>query len=140
LVVRDFVRYVWRHFANGSAKANGEQPTANNENFGDNFMNITLASAAIPSQLKIPTPHDIAKSEKAARNFEAMLLTPVLDALQKTFSGAEDSSTPGASDYRLMGTQALAQSIAARGGIGIGQLILRHLQPTKVPGGGGTGV
>jgi Rod binding domain-containing protein len=84
--------------------------------------------------------NDVAKNEKAARDFEAMLLTPVLDALQKTFSGAQDSSTPGASDYRLMGTQALAQSIAARGGIGIGQLILRHLQPPKVPGWGGTGV
>jgi Rod binding domain-containing protein len=103
-------------------------------------MNITLASAAIPAQLKTPVPRDIAKNEKAARDFEAMLLTPVLDALQKTFSGGEVSSTLGASDYRLMGTQALAQSIAARGGIGIGQLILRHLQPPKVPGGGGTGV
>jgi Rod binding domain-containing protein len=35
-----------------------------------------------------------------------------------------------------MSTQALAQSIAARGGIGIAQLILRHLQPPKVSGGG----
>ena len=32
-------------------------------------------------------------------------------------------------------SQALAQAIAARGGIGIAQLILRHLQPPKVSGG-----
>ena len=75
------------------------------------------------------------KNEKAARDFEAMLLTPELDALQKTFAGNEDAKTPGASDYRAMGNQALAQAIAARGGIGIAQLILRHLQPPKVPGG-----
>jgi Rod binding domain-containing protein len=76
-----------------------------------------------------------AKNEKAARDFEALLLTPVLESLQKTFSGSESDQTPGAADYHLMATQALAQSMAARGGIGIGELILRHLQPPKVSGG-----
>jgi Rod binding domain-containing protein len=80
---------------------------------------------------------DIAKNEKAARDFEAVLLTPVLDALQKTFSSfgaSSDSTTVGANDYRQMGTEALAQSIAVRGGIGIAQMILSHLQSPKVPG------
>jgi len=95
-------------------------------------MNITLDTSSIP----LPAASAL-KNEKAARDFEAMLLTPVLDSLQKTFAGdSEDAKMPGASDYRLMATQALAQSIAARGGIGIGQLILRHLQPPKVSGGG----
>jgi Rod binding domain-containing protein len=83
-----------------------------------------------------PAVKPVMKNEKAARDFEAMLLTPLLDSLQKTFAGTSaDTNTPGASDYRLMGTEALAQSIAARGGIGIAQLILRHLQPPKVSGG-----
>jgi Rod binding domain-containing protein len=56
--------------------------------------------------------------------------------LQKTFAGDSEDKTTGASDYRQMGSQALAQAIAARGGIGIAQLILRHLQPPKVSGGG----
>jgi len=95
-------------------------------------MNITLDTSSIP----LPAASAL-KNEKAARDFEAMLLTPVLDSLQKTFAGdSEDAKTPGASDYRLMATEALAQSLAARGGIGIGQLILRHLQPPKVSGGG----
>jgi len=94
--------------------------------------NRNPASAANPAAVKAAL-----RNEKAARDFEAMLLTPVLDSLQKTFAGnSEDANAPGASDYRLMGTQALAQSIAARGGIGIAQLILRHLQPPKVSGGG----
>ena len=110
-------------------------------------MNITLASTSIPPPAANPPAakpflaRDAAKNEKAARDFEAMLLTPLLDALQKTFAGtSEDAKTPGASDYRLMASGALAQSIAARGGIGIAQLVLDHLQPPKVPGGGGTGV
>ena len=101
-------------------------------------MNITLPSTS--AHLNTSSPPDAksvnAKNEKAARDFEALLLTPVLDALQKTFAGDEDAKTPGASDYRQMGSQALAQAIAARGGIGIAQLILRHLQPPKVSGGG----
>ncbi|MGA7294517.1 MAG: hypothetical protein WBW53_09240 [Terriglobales bacterium] len=100
-------------------------------------MNIGIASNTVP--LTAGNPPDaktVAKNEKAARDFEAMLLTPVLDALQKTFGGdPEDDKIPGASDYRLMGTQALAQSIAERGGIGIARLVLSHLQPPKVSGG-----
>jgi len=97
------------------------------------FNRLTMASAAA---MKTAGKHDVAKNEKAARDFEAMLLTPVLDALQKTFSGSSEDKTTGASDYRQMGSQALAQAIAARGGIGIARLILRHLQPPKVSGGG----
>lgn len=91
-------------------------------------LNMTAAN---PATLKT-----VLKNEKAARDFEAMLLTPVLDSLQKTFAGnSEDANIPGASDYRQMATAALAQAIAARGGIGIAQLILRHFEPPKVSGG-----
>ena len=103
-----------------------------------NPMNVSLsASRNHMTTANPPVAKAVLKNEKAARDFEAMLLTPLLDSLQKTFAGnSEDANTPGASDYRLMGTEALAQSIAARGGFGIAQLILRHLQPPKVSGGG----
>lgn len=101
-------------------------------------MNITLAATSIPPQsANLLSAKAALKNAKAARDFEAMLLTPLLDSLQKTFAGdSRDSKTPGASDYRQMATQALAQSMAARGGIGIARLILRHLEPPKVSGGG----
>jgi len=105
-------------------------------------MNISLSASVDPmTTMNPPDARAVAKNEKAARDFEAMLLTPVFDSLQKTFSGdSEDAKTPGASDYRAMGTQALAHAIADRGGIGIARLILRHLQPPKVSGAGGTEV
>ena len=87
------------------------------------------ATSADPAAVKAEL-----KNEKAAQDFEALLLGPVLDSLQKSFAGNEDAHTVGAADYRQMGTQALAQAIAARGGIGIAQLILHHLQPPKVSG------
>ncbi len=101
-------------------------------------MNVSLSASLSRMTTANPPPAKaVLKNEKAARDFEALLLTPVLDALQKTFAGvSEDSKTTGASDYRQMGSQALAQAIAARGGIGIAQLILRHLQPPKVSGEG----
>ena len=100
-------------------------------------MNITLASSMARLTPSPPSAKAVAKNEKAARDFEALLLTPVLDSLQKTFTGtSEETKTPGADDYRLMGSQALAQAIAARGGIGIAQMVLRHLQLLKVSGGG----
>ncbi|MGA8540232.1 MAG: rod-binding protein [Terriglobales bacterium] len=99
-------------------------------------MNITLAETPIPPAANPPSAKTVLKNEKAALDFEAMLLAPVLDSLQKTFAGdSEDSKTPGASDYRHMATQALAQSMAARGGIGIAKLILRHWGTPKVSGG-----
>lgn len=100
-------------------------------------MNIPLSASV--SRVSAATPPDakaVLKNQKAARDFEALLLTPVLDSLQKTFAGdSEDSKTPGASDYRHMASQALTQAIAVRGGIGIAQLILRTLQTPKVSGG-----
>lgn len=94
----------------------------------------TSLPASLPRMTAASPP--LGKGEKAARDFEAILLSSLMDALQKTFSGGAEDSSPGASDYRLMGTQALASAIAERGGIGIARLILSHLQTPKVPGQG----
>jgi Rod binding domain-containing protein len=93
-------------------------------------MNIESATSAIPlPAANLPSAQAVTKNAKAARDFEALLFTPVLDALQKIFGGDDDAKTIGASDYRSLGTQALAQAIAASGGIGIAKMILAHLQP-----------
>ncbi|MGA3092984.1 MAG: hypothetical protein ABSD75_30690 [Terriglobales bacterium] len=105
-------------------------------------MNVSLSTNSSPLATSgVPDAKAVAKNQKAARDFEAMLLTPVFDALQKTFAGDSEDKTVGASDYRQMGSQALAQAIAARGGIGIAKLVFGHLQeshsrPPKVSGGG----
>ena len=75
-----------------------------------------------------------AKAGKAAREFESVLLASLLDALQKSFSFDAQDDTPGAADYRLMGTRAVAEAVSAGGGIGIARLILDHL-PAPAPKG-----
>ena len=75
------------------------------------------------------------KEEKAARDFESVLLTSLFDELQKSFAFDPQDTTPGAGDYRLMGTQALAEAVAAGGGIGIARLVLSHLHAPNAPRG-----
>lgn len=96
-------------------------------------MNVSLPSAL--GALRTSSPPS-GKTEKAARDFEGVLLTSLFDSLQKSFSfdAPDDASTPGASDYRMMGTRALAEAVSAAGGIGIAQLVLSHLQAPKGPG------
>lgn len=95
-------------------------------------MKVSLASGLGPMPESVPAA---AKSEKAARDFECILLTSLFDSLQKSFAFDPQDQSPGASDYRTMGTQALATAVAGGGGIGIARLILRHLEAPKVAGG-----
>jgi len=69
------------------------------------------------------------KTAKAARDFESILLTSLFDGLERSFSfdSKDDERLPGASDYRLMGTRALAEAVSAAGGIGIAKLVMDHL-------------
>jgi Rod binding domain-containing protein len=88
------------------------------------FASASAASSALKS----------GKTEKAAREFESVLLTSLLDALQKSFSFDAQDDTPGTADYRLMGTRAMAEAVSGGGGIGIARLILSHLHTPKGQG------
>lgn len=91
-------------------------------------MNVALPAAF--GGITTPAP-PAGKTGKAAREFESLLLTSLFDSLQKSFAFDPQDETPGAGDYRLMGTRALAEAVAAGGGIGIAQLILQHLHAPK---------
>ncbi len=85
------------------------------------------------------------KVEKAARDFEAILLGQWLEQAQKTFSavpGSDDDdqedADPGKDEFKAIAMQSLAASVAASGGIGIAKMISRQLHKadgTAAPGG-----
>jgi len=75
-----------------------------------------------------------AKAEKAARDFEGVLLGSLLESLQKTFAGTPGGESSENDSYAAMGAEALASAMAARGGIGIAQMIMHQWRQTKVPG------
>jgi Rod binding domain-containing protein len=74
--------------------------------------------------------------EKAAQEFEGQLLASWLESAEENdrAMGGEDDEA-GGDTMGTMGTQALAMGIAARGGIGLAKLLLKHL---PLPPAGGT--
>ena len=85
---------------------------------------------AHPSTLSpsLPSPSAPLREKNAARAFEANLIASLLESLEKTFATVPgDPNLPGADDYNYLGTQALAQGLAARGGFGIAAMIEHHL-------------
>jgi len=87
-----------------------------------------LAPLQASSQSAAAAP---AKAEKAAADFEGILLHSLLEKLQSTFAGIREDDASGG-NYAALGTQALASAIAARGGLGIARMLLQQWQ-TKVP-------
>ncbi len=68
------------------------------------------------------------RGPKAAREFEASLIGSLLESMEKTFAALPgENKVSGADDYNYLGTQALAQGLADRGGFGIAAMISRHL-------------
>jgi len=94
-------------------------------------MNFSIAS----DSARIPTAATPAstKAQKAAQDFESVLLASLLESLQKTFAGSSEDSLVGGSSYAQMGTQALAGAMSAQGGIGIAKMILHQWKQSKVP-------
>jgi Rod binding domain-containing protein len=81
-------------------------------------LSPALATAAKPT----------GRGAKAAREFEASLIGSLLESMEKTFATLPGESTiSGADDYNYLGTRALAEGLAARGGFGIAAMIARHL-------------
>jgi len=69
-----------------------------------------------------------ARGPKAAREFEAQLIGSLLDSLEKTFATVPgEKPMAGSDNYDYLGTQALSEALAARGGFGIAAMISGHL-------------
>jgi Rod binding domain-containing protein len=91
-------------------------------------MNAISSSAATVSPTLATPVGRLGRGAKAAREFEANLIGSLLESMEKTFATLPgESTTPGADDYNYLGTQSLAQGLAASGGFGIAAMIARHL-------------
>jgi Rod binding domain-containing protein len=70
----------------------------------------------------------VAKVRHAAEQFEGILLESLLGPMEKAFSSLPgDKSEFGSGDYSSLGTQVLASALAAKGGLGIAQMIVGNL-------------
>ena len=90
-------------------------------------MNLTSPTAA-PLVPSIPAAEHARKIAKAAHEFEAVLLNSMLGPLEHTFSSLPGKETDAVSDnYHSLGMQALSSSLAAKGGVGIADMIVKSL-------------
>lgn len=88
-------------------------------------MNATVLTAPAPAG---PPADYVRKVTKAAREFEAVLLNALLGPLEHTFSSLPGKENEVESDnYHSLGMQTLATSLAAKGGLGIADLIIKSL-------------
>lgn len=94
-------------------------------------MSLCISSAAQCQPAASPAAK--LKAEKAAQDFESVLLGSLLQSLQKSFIGKSEDGAAGSDNYSVMGAQALASAMSAQGGIGIARMILRQWQQTRVP-------
>jgi Rod binding domain-containing protein len=89
-----------------------------------------LYKAANPSGLQAEKANPgsrIQKLTKVAQEFEGILLSSLLEEVQKGSldpSGAGQAA--GSETLRSLGTQAVAQALAERGGVGIARMIVHH--------------
>jgi Rod binding domain-containing protein len=102
-----------------------------------NFSRAGMPGAAPASPIS-PAGANL-KARNAAQQFEAVLITSLLESLQKSFADTTGETSSGNDNYGAMGTQALATAMSAHGGFGIARMILHQWQQTKVPELEGTG-
>ena len=69
------------------------------------------------------------KLRKSAAEFEAILISTFWKSMKDSFASDEDASDPAHSTFEDMGIQAMAGAMSRAGGLGLGKLILKHLEP-----------
>ena len=69
------------------------------------------------------------KLAKAAQDFEGILISSWLEEVQKSsLDPSGTSEDAGSETLRSLGTQAVAQALAQRGGLGIARMIVHHFR------------
>ncbi len=70
------------------------------------------------------------KLRQAAAEFESMLMSSFWKSMKDSFGASEDdSSDPAYGTMEDFGMQAMCGALGKAGGLGIGKLILKHLEP-----------
>jgi len=95
-------------------------------------------SPVSPLPSSISAPHLTPPTQKivrAAQEFEAVLLNTLLGSLEQSFSAMPGKMIGAGSDhYHYLGMQTLASSLAAGGGLGIADRIVRSLRMSEGSG------
>jgi len=86
----------------------------------------TISSAT--NRVGDPSPGSrMQKLNTVAKQFEGVLLASLLQEVQKgSLDSSEGGLGPGSETLRSLGTEAVAQALAQKGGLGIARMIVNH--------------
>lgn len=100
---------------------------------GANAVGLGSATTEALSQSpqKAADSPEEAKLKKAAGDFESILLASMWKSMKQTFGTSEgDESDPAQGTLSDWGIEIMSGAVGKAGGLGIGKLILKHLEPT----------
>ena len=72
---------------------------------------------------------DQQKLQKAAGEFESILLASMWKGMKQSFGTTDDSSDPAHGTLDDWGIEIMSGAVGKAGGLGIGKLIMKHLEP-----------
>jgi len=102
-----------------------QMPTAHGSWIGSQSVGKTVAGREGTKDQKL---------RKAAGEFESLLLQNLWKSMKSSFaSDEEDSSDPAHDTLDDWGIQAMSDAVGKNGGLGIGRLILKDLEPKIAP-------
>jgi len=87
-------------------------------------QDLTQASAKPPANAQ-----DQQKLEKAAGEFESILLASMWKSMKQSFGATDDASDPAHGTLDDWGIEIMSGAVGKAGGLGIGKLIVKHLEP-----------
>jgi Rod binding domain-containing protein len=89
-------------------------------------------TSSVPSHHQPPTDSPaVQRLRRAAGEFEGVLLANLWKSMKSTFAASDDDATdPAHGTLEDMSIQAMSGAVGKAGGLGIGKLILKHLEPT----------
>ena len=94
------------------------------------ILTANFGSAALPAAGLHSSSVQEQKLRKAAAEFESILLSSFWKSMKESFTSPEDDSAdPAHGTLEDWGIQAMSDAVGKAGGLGIGKLILKHLEP-----------
>jgi len=89
----------------------------------------TLATEPVWSSRATPAaaPLEQRKLRRAAQEFESILIAAWWKSAAKGFSGLADEEEGGMQAFRDFGLEAMSLALAQAGGLGIGEMLVKHL-------------
>jgi Rod binding domain-containing protein len=90
---------------------------------------LSQSGRSEPSRAILNSPAD-QKLRKAAGEFESLLLSSLWKSMKSTFAAPESESDDPAHDtWENLGIDSMSSAVGKAGGLGLGKLILKHLEP-----------